>query len=158
MPAFPPSRHRIETVADNRFLAFSVATRPIPKGRPRLSRFRVYTPQRTLDYESVISQAAADAMAEAGLDAFCGPVRLQLTFVFAGKSGTVPTAQRDGDVDNLSKSVLDAMNGVVFLDDRQVVAMRAEKRCSEADAVHVVVQPYVELTVSLAGLLAIDDY
>jgi Holliday junction resolvase RusA-like endonuclease len=40
-----------------------------------------------------------------------------------------------GDVDNLLKSVLDAMNGVVFVDDKQVVSATVTKRYGEDNCV-----------------------
>lgn len=32
-----------------------INTRPIPKARPRLSKFTVYTPKKTIDYEKIIA-------------------------------------------------------------------------------------------------------
>lgn len=39
-----------------------------------------------------------------------------------------PASDRFGDIDNLQKSVLDAMKGVLFTDDRLIVKITAEKR------------------------------
>lgn len=33
-----------------------------------------------------------------------------------------------GDVDNLAKAVLDALNGLLYVDDKQVVELRSRKR------------------------------
>ncbi|MBB3175594.1 Holliday junction resolvase RusA-like endonuclease [Endobacter medicaginis] len=142
---FPPSRHSIPSPS-NRFLEFVVVTRPIPKARPRLSRHGAYTPQRTLDYESLIQLAAQAAMASSQLPLFDEPVRVVLTLTFAGRDGTMPTAPGDGDADNLAKSVLDAMNGTVFADDRLVVSLTVNKTCGTTDGVRVRVETFAANT------------
>lgn len=43
------------------------------------------------------------------------------------------------DADNVAKAALDALNGVVFFDDAQVVTLKAEKRWSDKDQLSVFV-------------------
>ncbi|MBB3175391.1 Holliday junction resolvase RusA-like endonuclease [Endobacter medicaginis] len=138
---YPPSRHPVP-FPSNRVLEFAIATRPIPKARPRLGRGRTYTPQRTLDYESLIQLAAQAAMARSQLPLFDEPVRVVLSLQFAGRDGTLPTAPGDGDADNLAKSILDAMNSVVWTDDRLVVSLSVSKSCGDADQVRVRVETF----------------
>ena len=71
-----------------------------------------------------------------------GPVGLALAFFFprpkshygTGKNsamlkGSAPTVHaQKPDIDNVIKSTLDAMNGVAYQDDKQVIQVRAEKR------------------------------
>ena len=45
-----------------------------------------------------------------------------------------------GDVDNYAKSALDALNGIVWLDDRQVAQLTAVKRYSSAPALIISVR------------------
>jgi len=91
---------------------FSLHLRPVPKGRPRLGRGHAYTPAATRAYEEHI----AWAYKEAG-----GPLHeglLDVTMVFR--------AQRwPGDLDNLVKAVLDALNGIAWRDDRQIRELHA---------------------------------
>ena len=42
-----------------------------------------------------------------------------------------------GDVDNYSKGILDALNGVVYPDDKQIVELTVKKFYSETDFVKV---------------------
>ena len=44
------------------------------------------------------------------------------------------------DVDNYAKAALDALNGVCFLDDAQVVVLTARKRYAAAAALHIEVE------------------
>jgi crossover junction endodeoxyribonuclease RusA len=87
---------------------------PIPKGRPRFSRFGgVYTPQRTRDFEEAVKWKLKEVFKNP-IDA---EVEIQVHFYY----------KRDADIDNFCKAFLDACNGVVFNDDRQVVCLIAKK-------------------------------
>jgi len=60
-----------------------------------------------------------------------GPVGIDLDFVLPRpgrlKSGGRLPAPRKPDIDNLCKSVLDALNGLMWLDDAQVCRLTASK-------------------------------
>jgi Holliday junction resolvase RusA-like endonuclease len=100
--------------------------KPIAKGRPRLGRRgRVFTPQRTLDAEAAIA-AAWDG------PKFEGPVKLKVVFGYDTIEVTVEKypdggSRLRGDVDNYLKTVMDGLNGVAWVDDKQVFAVEAEK-------------------------------
>lgn len=83
---------------------------PVPKARPRQGKGgHTYTPQRTIDAE--------DAIAWALRAAYKGrPTSQLVTISLAFRCAT----RRRADVDNLAKLVLDAGNGIVYLDDQQV--------------------------------------
>ena len=75
------------------------------------------------------------AAREAFLTPFDGPVRLELGFVMprpksAPKKSTPPAIKRP-DVDKLARAVLDAITGVVVVDDSQIVHLVATKRIAE---------------------------
>jgi Holliday junction resolvase RusA-like endonuclease len=95
----------------------------VPKGRPRvyhhdrygreLARPRTVTPARTVVAEEMIRVAIQQQ--NPGLCPTEGLVSVDLTFYRPGA----------GDLDNLIKSVLDAANGVIWKDDRQVRRIEA---------------------------------
>jgi Holliday junction resolvase RusA-like endonuclease len=109
-------------------VAFVVEASPIGKGRPRFGRGHVYTPQKTRDYENQIGWTARSAMA--GRPPISGPVRVVVLFELARTKTTLGRAVLPvgrPDLDNLTKSVLDALNKIIFEDDCQVVELMASK-------------------------------
>lgn len=83
----------------------------VPKERPRFGKSgRVYTPPRTAECELRIGWAARQARLPKipkGVK-----VALAITFQFADN--------RDRDGDNLLKTVMDALNGIAYDDDKQI--------------------------------------
>lgn len=100
---------------------------------------RTYTPKATTEYEKLLKTAAAAAMADR--PPFTCAVETRIKFVLQGNPACWPTSRLDGDADNLEKAVLDAMNGIVFADDRLVVRSFREKACGEVPEVRVEVRP-----------------
>lgn len=90
---------------------------PKPKGRPRKGKNgHMYTPRATIEAEQVVGWKAKCAMK--GLPVIGAHVSVRLRFV--GAHGL-------SDTDNLVKLVLDACNGVIWKDDRQVRSVNARK-------------------------------
>lgn len=110
-----------------------INTRPIPKARPRLSKFAVYTPKKTADYENLIAYEWKKKYKDLILK---GAVKLDLVFVFKKAKSCKKTfhTQRP-DIDNLLKSILDGLNKVAFVDDCQVVELNSKKLFASTDAV-----------------------
>lgn len=89
-------------------LQFFVEGTPIPKARPRVGKYGTYTPSSTLEWESLIAWSAkANYFGEPSQE------RISLDCTFYG-------ARANADLDNLGKAVLDAMNGIVYADDKQI--------------------------------------
>ena len=118
-------------------LVFFIEGDPVPKGRGRImssgnKRWQV-TPARTRMYEHHVSDIAAREMIDAcRLEPYDGPLYVKLTF-YLPRPKTVtrmwPFARPD--LDNLTKSVLDGLNGVVFHDDAQVCCMDLAKNYAD---------------------------
>ena len=131
---------------------FQVEGDPKGKGRPRFSRAgkftRVYTDKQTLDYEALIKFFAAEAMGST--DPLETPVSVFLYIrhgvpqsyskkrTEACLSGLEQPCKKP-DIDNVAKTYLDAMNGVVFLDDTQVINLHVKKVYSAVPGVDVMV-------------------
>ena len=93
---------------------FIVPGKPVPKGRPRFGKGRAYTPRETMLAERAI---AMSFRATSRAKPLTGKVGLEVEFWYGDG--------RHGDLDNLVKTVSDALNGVAWVDDRQIVQLRA---------------------------------
>lgn len=127
---------------------FSVPGAPVPKGRPKArvtnGFAQIYTPHKTRQYEAKVKRAAMDAMK--GLLPVDGPVAVTLIAYFPIAASTT---KRDralieaghkacmalADLDNVVKSVTDALNEVVYADDRQIIELNARKLWSDSPRV-----------------------
>ena len=117
-------------------ITFSIQGDPVPQPRPRVSTrggfARAYVPKDHAVH--AYRQAIAVAAREAGLTATGEPLNVVIDAVFARpkshlrKSGVKPDAPRlpRPDVDNIAKSVLDALQDVVG-DDTNVGRLVVEK-------------------------------
>ena len=97
--------------------AFVVDGEPTPKARPRTittskGDVRTYTPKTTRSAEQVIGESAKNGLHRLGDFPVDTPVKLVVD-VYVEKKGR-------GDLDNYVKTVMDALNGVIWKDDRQV--------------------------------------
>ena len=107
---------------------------PIGKGRPRFAMGRTYTPPATVAYEYALKTEAALAMKQAGLEPFEGPVAVNMVAYFSIPKSWSKTQRAVAylhtskpDLDNVLK-MLDALNGVVWIDDSQVCEAKISKR------------------------------
>lgn len=109
--------------------------RPVPKARPRLGRWRVFTPPRTQAAEDALVLAMRDACPEP----LEGPLAVTMTFEFAHKKAPPsPEARLERpDLDNLVKLVLDAGNHVLWEDDAQIYRLYAAKYNSGLDLTRI---------------------
>ena len=133
-------------------LIFSVEGDPVGKQRPRFARGRTYTPKKTVDYEAMIASKALSAMGPA--EPLETPVAVYIyanykvpaSYSKQRRSDCLAGIERPkvNDIDNVCKCVLDAMNGIVFVDDKQVVSLHATKRFDTIASVHVLVKEELE--------------
>ena len=116
---------------------------------------RSLTPAATRELEAGLRQALAVEMRRAGLVPFARPLAVSLDFVLPGEQRLAPVGKRDGDLDNLEKLALDAMNGVVFEDDRLVVMKWSRKSFGPEPRVSVLVG---EIPQSSLGACAVSMF
>lgn len=117
--------------------SLEINTRPIPKARPRLSKFAVYTPKKTADYEKLIAFEWKRRYKDLVLKS---AVKLDLLFCFKkAKSCKKTLHTQRPDIDNLLKSILDGLNKIAFVDDCQVVELNSKKVFSDTDKILITV-------------------
>jgi Holliday junction resolvase RusA-like endonuclease len=106
----------------------------------------MYTDAKTLGYEAAVADEAMRAMGSS--EPLETPIQLQMTAYYPiAKSWSKKKRQQalDGelypmckpDLDNVLKAVLDAMNGIVYVDDAQVVNFVVSKRYSDDPRIEV---------------------
>lgn len=88
-------------------------------------RGRVFTPAKTLEAEAIIAQLWDGPCYEGTVQVDCDFTPTQ-TLVTVTPLDSVNSPLR-GDLDNYVKLLMDGLNGVAWLDDKQVVIIRAEK-------------------------------
>ena len=145
-----------------KFINFNIPGEPMGKGRPRFSTFngyvRTHTPKETITYENKVIMAyrkdheemafANNEMIHAEIDAYF--LIPKARYRFHKKTNTTdldklglemlenkvrPT--KKPDCDNIAKIVLDALNGIAYYDDSQVVSLVVRKHYAETTRVNV---------------------
>ena len=121
-------------------IRFTVDGAAVPKQRPRISGRRAYTPKRTKDYEERVLNEFRSSYSgfypAFGKDV---PVRICISVIqeipkswskkkrLQAEQGEIVPLSRNGDVDNIAKSILDALNGFAYEDDCQVTKLMISK-------------------------------
>ena len=118
---------------------------PVAKGRPRVMRSGVtFTPPKTLNYETLIKelfiisrQALMTGELRAEIDAY---FTINKTVSQKKKEQMISQQIRPTkrpDLDNVAKAVLDALNGLAYNDDSQIVSLTINKYWAEVPRVTI---------------------
>ena len=134
-------------------ITYVVYGEPVGKGRPRFAKrgsfVSTYTPQKTKTYEDEIRMMARAAMGSNEL--LDAPVTVAIYIRASIPASFSKQKRKDAlegilkptkkpDIDNIAKCFLDAMNGIVYLDDKQVVNLHLTKVYAETPAVEIMVK------------------
>lgn len=113
---------------------------PVAKGRPRLGRYGTYTPKKTQEYEKYVKMCWVAKYGS--IQPSEQPLEMNIVFYmpipksYSKKqraeilNGRLKHTKKP-DIDNLIKSVLDALNGLAYADDSKIIKVAAEKQYSE---------------------------
>ncbi len=132
---------------------FEVVGNIVGKQRPRINTYtyNVYTPNKTKDYEEYIQQNFKIKYPNHQL--LEGRVSVEIiAYLEIPKStskkkyeemlsGNISPTKKP-DIDNIAKSILDALNKFVFKDDNQVTKLTVEKKYSEVEKVYIKIEEY----------------
>lgn len=133
-------------------IQFTIPGNPVPKARPRVTRSgHAYTPKKTADYENLVKVYAIKTMAEHGLKPTEEAIRLDVQAFFHIPASWTKAKKEKAlngdlkhtskiDVDNCIKAVQDAMNGIVYKDDSQIVMVAGSKEYASEPRVEVTVE------------------
>ena len=109
---------------------------PVPASRPRVSRWSTYYPKKytkfkkdmkalTSELETTPSEKLVSVELEFGImipKSWSKKKREELNNTYCSNNS---------DIDNYIKAILDSLNGIVYIDDKQVVELFAKKIYSE---------------------------
>jgi len=133
-------------------VTFEVEGDPVPKGMPRFARrgefVQTYTDAKTIDYETHVAMKARQAIGASEPLQGALTVFLYLRYAIpASYSKKRKEACLRGveypkriDLDNVYKSITDAMNGIVYTDDSQIVEAHITKVYAETAGANIMVQ------------------
>ena len=117
---------------------------PVGKGRPRVtskgSFAHAYTPSRTKNYEKLIQNTYLNKYTYE--DTLQGPIKAELIAYFPIPESISKKKKelllknyekhtKKPDIDNVIKSVFDALNNLAFVDDSNIIQVEAKKRYSD---------------------------
>lgn len=120
-----------------------VPGKPVAKQRPKVVTrggfARAYTPKPTVDYENLVRHTYKKEYGSFKLD---GPIEADITGIFPIPKSTSKKQKalminnnikhtKKPDCDNVTKSVLDALNSYAYDDDSQICDLRVRKRYGE---------------------------
>ena len=133
-------------------IQFTVPGNPVGKGRPRLSKWGVYTPKETVQYEKLVLLSYLGSQCRAYMDSK-EPLQMSLQIYMSipksatkkqhqdAMSGVLKPVKRP-DIDNIAKCIMDALNGNAYHDDNQIIEIHCCKAYSD--------EPRVCVNISLA--------
>jgi len=115
---------------------FDVTGKIRGKARARITRFGTYTPKTSKDYETLIkgcfvanNGTYTEKPVNVGIIAY---FQYPKSYTKKKKAET-PIPMKKPDIDNIAKSVLDALNGVAYKDDAQVVSLNVSKYWTQGE-------------------------
>ena len=130
-------------------LSLTIPGNPVGKQRPRFVRtgrfVRTYNQPATVNYEALVKQTFAAKYTD--FVPIPGPVRMILSIYLMPPRETqrklkkairvYPTIRPD--LDNIIKTCADALNGLAYVDDKQIISVYAEKKYSLRPCVEIIV-------------------
>jgi len=121
---------------------------PCAKQRPRLGKYGTYTPEKTMNYETLVKELYIvehhNRQLEGALEMtvrayFQIPKSASQKKAVEMQEGKIrPTTKPDWD--NVGKIISDALNGLAYRDDSQIVRATVEKYYSDEPRVEIEIQ------------------
>lgn len=133
-------------------IKFTIPGTPVAKARPRITRSgHAYTPKKTADYEMRVKICVMQLMAVQRLRPTTEAVRLTVQAFFPIPASWTKAKKEKAlngdlkhttkpDFDNVEKAIQDAMNGIVYKDDSQIVLVAGSKEYASEPRVEVTVE------------------
>lgn len=130
-----------QRVAPDTVLRYVFNVKPLPKVRPKASmrngKLVMMTDRNYADYEAGIKSSTAIQHAQYSGMPYTGDLTVACTHYLPNRV--------HGDIDNLAKAILDGMQDVAFVNDKQVKRLLIELRFDDPEhpRTEVLITPYV---------------
>lgn len=118
-------------------ISFFVPGKPIAFSRAGSNGTHRFTPEPQRQYMQAIAWTAKSVP---GAKLLAGPLRLTVRATFADCKRNGQWKQTKPDADNLAKIQADALNGILYHDDAQIVEIIAQKKFGLPEGVTVTVE------------------
>lgn len=127
------------------YLYFEIDMEPHPKQRPRfdMNTGRIYNPVSNREAEEKIKRAFIEKYPDHNISEWSKkPLHMRICFLFecTQKHEILDPHTSKPDIDNLAKTVLDALNGVAYADDSCVFELRVLKRYDDRNEISVSIE------------------
>jgi len=127
-------------------ISLTIPGPPVGKQRARVCRSgHAFTLAKTVNYEALVKQTFAAKYPD--FVPMPGPVRMILS-IYLMPSKKTQRKLKEGirvyptikpDISNVLKSIEDALNGLAYVDDKQIISVYAEKKYSQRPCVEIIV-------------------
>lgn len=135
-------------------VSFIVHGKPVSKERPRFAKGHTYTPRKTLDYEREVACAylvAAHGTKLHGALSLKARIYMQTPKSYSKKLKELlegkPYCKKSGDIDNITKSLMDGMQDAAYDDDCQIYSLNIKQFYS--------VNPRAEIEIAEEGMTCV---
>ena len=109
----------------------------VPQGRPRFYCGIAYDPPKSRQFKKDLTLIANSLVSSA----FSGEVKVKLDiFRQRSKFKKGVTSKKYGDIDNLAKAVLDALNGICWQDDSQISDLHVTKNLADTPHIEIAIE------------------
>ena len=136
---------------------FTIPGKAQAKQRPKFNRFsgRAYTPKQTMSFENWVRDCYFRSISSIDNKPTDKTLRVEIKMyveIPQSKSKKQKEKMLAGeikpivktDVDNVAKSILDALNGIIYLDDKQIIELDIEKIYAETSWTEVKIEEILE--------------
>jgi len=108
---------------------------PVPAARPRVSRWSTYYPKKYTQFKKDMEALTGELDTTPCENLVCVSLQFMIKIPKSWSkkkrlAGENTYCNNNSDIDNYIKAILDSLNGVYFIDDRQVVEVFAIKKYS----------------------------
>ena len=119
-------------------MRLEIKGQPVGKGRPRLSRYGTYTPEKTKNYENYVKLCFINKYKD--YTPTEKPLKTKITAFFEVPTSYSKKKKKEligqphtsrPDIDNIVKIILDSLNKLAYKDDNQIAKLEVEKLYGE---------------------------